>query len=591
MTGSLLSSTNGNIDITATEANITAGESTYQNESGSKSGTVGVSYGTNGMGYHASYDQSDSYVLSNTHTNSVISAENGTFNLDTSGDTNMRGGNIVAQDVAMDVGGDLNMETLQDTYEQQGSSFGLGIGGGKGSPAYLNNITASAGLTDIYRQTTGTATGIVELSSNDSSLSEAENLDNLLDSSSINVTGSVDNQTVKENIDFTDADFEGSISVNTKLLTAEGRKEIADAYKNLPENLEKTAKGVAGAVVDGYNKISNNIRAITTPVPPTLKVNDNYSDAFKSAIAAGATPEQAQKVVEAISSTIDIAVAGRQTASNTISESSKQSDQLSSNNGVLSITVNPKATTQTIVVGSAVKVDQALQQFASKNPELAYFAYAASKPSIAGLIQVGGGMVVNAFLGGVKDQAIKDKIADPLIQSSQRDTPQKIVGDEQKGIHISDTTKNQTEQSYNQQLNSITNLTNIVLGGAIGKAGSKVGVRKNASNNTRSDKTYQTYTKENPQTGQVYCGRTSGCGTPERNVAKRDSSHHKNDEGYAPAKLDQSSSNSNAIRGREQQLIDNQVQQGNSGNSINGISQKNPNRQRYLDAAEDEFGK
>ncbi len=72
---------------------------------------------------------------------------------------------------------------------------------------------------------------------------------------------------MKEDIDFTDADFEGSLSVNTKLLTTEGRKEIVDAYKNLPENLEKTAKGVAGAVVDGYNKISNNIRAITTPVP------------------------------------------------------------------------------------------------------------------------------------------------------------------------------------------------------------------------------------------------------------------------------------------------------------------------------------
>jgi hypothetical protein len=42
---------------------------------------------------------------------------------------------------------------------------------------------------------------------------------------------------------------------------------------------------------------------------------------------------------------------------------------------------------------------------------------------------------------------------------------------------------------------------------------------------------------------------------------------------------------------RLQKTLTNQVQQGNSGNSINGISQKNPNRQRYLDAAEDEFGK
>jgi RHS repeat-associated protein len=36
------------------------------------------------------------------------------------------------------------------------------------------------------------------------------------------------------------------------------------------------------------------------------------------------------------------------------------------------------------------------------------------------------------------------------------------------------------------------------------------------------EKTYQTYTKTNPATGEVYTGRTSGRGTAEQNVAARD---------------------------------------------------------------------
>jgi hypothetical protein len=69
-------------------------------------------------------------------------------------------------------------------------------------------------------------------------------------------------------------------------------------------------------------------------------------------------------------------------------------------------------------------------------------------------------------------------------------------------------------------------------------------------------KTFQTYTKNNPDTGQTYSGRTSGTRSPEENVILRDRSHHMNEEGYGPANLDKSSTNPAAIRGREQQLID-----------------------------------
>jgi RHS repeat-associated protein len=107
-------------------------------------------------------------------------------------------------------------------------------------------------------------------------------------------------------------------------------------------------------------------------------------------------------------------------------------------------------------------------------------------------------------------------------------------------------------------------------------------------------KTYQTYTKTNPEAGEVYSGRTSGTGTPEENIAQRDRGHHMNKKGFGPAVLDKSSTNATAIRGREQQLIDMhggaKSTGGTSGNAINGISNRDPvKRQLFLDSSTAEF--
>ena len=67
-----------------------------------------------------------------------------------------------------------------------------------------------------------------------------------------------------------------------------------------------------------------------------------------------------------------------------------------------------------------------------------------------------------------------------------------------------------------------------------------------------------------------------------------------NDKGFGPAALDKSSTNKDAIRGREQQLIDSnggaKSQRGTSGNAINGISPNNKKKNRYMKSATDEFG-
>ncbi len=120
------------------------------------------------------------------------------------------------------------------------------------------------------------------------------------------------------------------------------------------------------------------------------------------------------------------------------------------------------------------------------------------------------------------------------------------------------------------------------------------GGSKAADKASDSQKTYQTYTKTNKETGEVYSGRTSGTGSPQKNVQNRDKNHHMNDKGFGPAKLDKSSTNKDAIRGREQQLIDAnggaKSQRGTSGNAINGVGPKNQKADQYRNAANKEFG-
>jgi hypothetical protein len=86
----------------------------------------------------------------------------------------------------------LNDKILQSAKE----IVNLGIGGD--NPA-INNASISLGATEIFKKTTGRKTGIVEIASNDGNLSEEQNLNNLLNSGSINVVGNISNQTVIAN--------------------------------------------------------------------------------------------------------------------------------------------------------------------------------------------------------------------------------------------------------------------------------------------------------------------------------------------------------------------------------------------------------
>ncbi|GAB2498512.1 hypothetical protein GCM10027266_15750 [Arenimonas alkanexedens] len=109
-------------------------------------------------------------------------------------------------------------------------------------------------------------------------------------------------------------------------------------------------------------------------------------------------------------------------------------------------------------------------------------------------------------------------------------------------------------------------------------------------------KTHTTYTREKGD-GTTYGGRTSGKGTPEQQVAARTAKpdhQAKTAEGYGPARVDKNTTNPDAARGREQQLIDQnggaQSQGGTSGNKINGVAPTNPKSETYQTACKKEFG-
>ncbi len=97
----------------------------------------------------------------------------------------------------------------------------------------------------------------------------------------------------------------------------------------------------------------------------------------------------------------------------------------------------------------------------------------------------------------------------------------------------------------------------------------------------RSGRSFQTYTKDNLDSWNMYSGRTSGARDPVDNVWRRGLAEYPPGN-YDHPFLDCSSDSYGAIRGREQQLIDHYRSLNRSDNTDNGVSPFNPLRGYYL---------
>ncbi|TDN69873.1 hemagglutinin repeat-containing protein [Paraburkholderia sp. BL10I2N1] len=119
--------------------NTTDTDSTHSTNE-SKSASVGVSYGTQGWSVDASASKasgngnSDAAMQNNTHVTAANSAT-----IISGGDTNIIGSNVSGKQVTADVGGNLNIASVQDTMtsdahqESSGGGFSISQGGASGS--------------------------------------------------------------------------------------------------------------------------------------------------------------------------------------------------------------------------------------------------------------------------------------------------------------------------------------------------------------------------------------------------------------------------------------------------------------------------
>ncbi|WP_254706803.1 hemagglutinin repeat-containing protein [Ralstonia pseudosolanacearum] len=125
----------------------------------SKSASVGVSYGTGGWGVSASMSKahgdanSDASTQNNTHVNA-----RGTATIVSGGDTNIAGANVKADKVVADIGGNLNLASVQDTshstahQESAGGGFSVSQGGASANLSFSNG-RASGSYAGVNEQT------------------------------------------------------------------------------------------------------------------------------------------------------------------------------------------------------------------------------------------------------------------------------------------------------------------------------------------------------------------------------------------------------------------------------------------------------
>jgi len=122
-----------NVNMLASQSNAS-----QESSNSSSSSSVGVSYGivsqSFGFSASASSSQGNSNGSETRYTNTQVTAGN-TASIISGGDTNLIGAVVAANTVKANVGGNLNIQSLQDTstYTSEQSSIGASISFGKGS--------------------------------------------------------------------------------------------------------------------------------------------------------------------------------------------------------------------------------------------------------------------------------------------------------------------------------------------------------------------------------------------------------------------------------------------------------------------------
>ncbi|WP_337911295.1 hemagglutinin repeat-containing protein [Vibrio cholerae] len=163
---------NDTLSLAANEVNITASQDTHSSKSETQSGKVGASmtvYGaSSGINLNASFDRSQSTSSSKTQNNSQLSADN--ISITSAQDTNIKGATVNAKEsLTLDVGGDLNVASVQDRHSS--SNKGQGVSGGLSLSGWSDTgqlTGGSSGINASNGRTSSKQTVVTSLTSNGS---------------------------------------------------------------------------------------------------------------------------------------------------------------------------------------------------------------------------------------------------------------------------------------------------------------------------------------------------------------------------------------------------------------------------------------
>lgn len=152
--GSILSSVNGNTSLSAAkDIKIEAGTNTLAQTSKQETIYGGGSVGNNGVQVNIGLSQGESDYNKTFYTNSQVSAENGTLTLNTGNDANISGANLLAKNVALNIGNNLNVSSKQTEEDFSSSGFGFNFGAGVGAGGNGGNVGGGFNMSsgDMHR--------------------------------------------------------------------------------------------------------------------------------------------------------------------------------------------------------------------------------------------------------------------------------------------------------------------------------------------------------------------------------------------------------------------------------------------------------
>ena len=152
--GSMLSSVNGNVTLAAAnDIKIEAGTNTLSQKSKQETIYGGGSVGNNGVQLNIGLSQGESDYSKTFYTNSQIGAENGTLTLNTGNDANISGANLLAKNLALNIGNNLNVSSKQTEEDFSSSGFGFNFGVGVGSGGNSGNVGGGFNMSnaDMHR--------------------------------------------------------------------------------------------------------------------------------------------------------------------------------------------------------------------------------------------------------------------------------------------------------------------------------------------------------------------------------------------------------------------------------------------------------